>query len=263
MTAVLIGLTAAILGYCLISALNASATYQPQALSFVYHKHVLKWLPHSLDSASTWSRFRDYLALACAFLAVRDWLFGKSDREQRADYVESTGSRSHMGVPDRLRGLLWVMAVNGGLLALEGIVQRLEGSGNLLFLLKPRINQAAEAQFGPYAYRGNAAAYFNLLWPVCLGFWWTLQRSREGGRRHHLLLLCAGPHGRLSHYLLEPRRGGGGFRAAHCRNGLSPALQPAPGFTAAPSEVGARPKSPVSVLATDHGPAASISAARL
>ena len=83
------------------------------------------------------------------------------------------------------------MAVNGGLLALEGIVQRLEGSGHLLFILKPRINQAAEAQFGPYAYRGNAAAYFNLLWPVCLGFWWTLQRSREGGSRHHLLLLCA------------------------------------------------------------------------
>jgi hypothetical protein len=191
-TTVLIGLTAAILGYCLISALNASATYQPQALSFVYHKHAQKWLPRSLDSASTWSRFRDYLALACAFLAVRDWLFGKSDREQRAEYVESTGSRSHMGVPDRLRGLLWVMAVNGGLLALEGIVQRLEGSGNLLFLLKPRINQDAEAQFGPYAYRGNAAAYFNLLWPVCLGFWWTLQRSRVGGWSHHVLLLCAG-----------------------------------------------------------------------
>ena len=53
LTAVLIGLTAAILGYCLISAVNASATYQPQDLSFVYHRHVIKWLPHSLDGAST------------------------------------------------------------------------------------------------------------------------------------------------------------------------------------------------------------------
>jgi hypothetical protein len=188
---VFIGFTAAILGYCLISALNASATYQPQDLSFVYHQHVIKWLPHSLDGASTWAVFWDYLALACAFLALRDWLPGKSDREQRVEYADSTGSRLVLRVPDRLRRLLWVMAVNGGLLALEGIVQRLEGSGHLLFILKPRINQAAEAQFGPYAYRGNAAAYFNLLWPVCLGFWWTLQRSREGGSRHHLLLLCA------------------------------------------------------------------------
>ena len=32
-------------------------------------------------------------------------------------------------------------------------------------------------QFGPYAYRANASQYFNLLWPVCLGFWWTLNRS--------------------------------------------------------------------------------------
>jgi len=40
----------------------------------------------------------------------------------------------------------------------EGILQRLEGSGHLLFILKPRINQTAEAQFGPYAYRGNAIA---------------------------------------------------------------------------------------------------------
>jgi hypothetical protein len=132
------------------------------------------------------------VALACAFLALRDWLLGKSDREQRVEYSDSTSARAVLQVPDRLRRLLWVMAVNGGLLALEGIVQRLEGSGHLLFILRPRINQAAEAQFGPYAYRGNAAAYFNLLWPVCLGFWWTLQRSREGGNRHHLLLFCAG-----------------------------------------------------------------------
>lgn len=191
LTAVLTGLTAAILGYCLISAVNASATCRPQDQIFVYHEHVIKWLPHSLDDASTWAVFWDYLALACAFFAVRDWLFGKSDREQRAEYVDAS-SRYVLRAPDRLRRLLWVMAVNGGLLALEGIAQRLEGSGDLLFVLKPRINQAAEAQFGPYAYRGNAAAYFNLLWPVCLGFWWTLQRSHEAGRRHHLLLLCAG-----------------------------------------------------------------------
>ena len=62
----------------------------------------------------------------------------------------------------------------------------------LLFLAETHINREALDQFGPYAYRSNAAQYFNLLWPVCLGFWWTLHRG--GGYRfksHHVLLLCA------------------------------------------------------------------------
>jgi hypothetical protein len=61
-----------------------------------------------------------------------------------------------------------------------------------LFLVHPRVNPEAETQFGAYAYRSNAAQYFDLLWPLCLGFWWTLHRL--GGSRfksHHLLLLCA------------------------------------------------------------------------
>jgi O-antigen ligase len=58
--------------------------------------------------------------------------------------------------------------------------------------VQPRVNPEGITQFGPYAYRANAAQYFNLLWPLCLGFWWTLQRT--GGLRakvHHVLLLCA------------------------------------------------------------------------
>jgi O-antigen ligase len=56
--------------------------------------------------------------------------------------------------------------------------------------VQPLSNPQGEDQFGPYHYRSNAAQYFNLLWPVCLGFWWTLQRI--GGRsRNHVLLLCA------------------------------------------------------------------------
>jgi hypothetical protein len=96
-------------------------------------------------------------------------------------------------LPARLRRLLWVLVVNGGLLALEGIAQRLEGSGKLLFLVKPRVNPAADTQFGPYAYRANAAQYFNLLWPVCLAFWWTLNRSFGWKRKaYHLVLACCG-----------------------------------------------------------------------
>ena len=195
MTGTLAGLTAALLVYCLISAVNARATYRPQDFSFVYHQHFIRWLPHSLDAARTWTAFWTYLALACSFWAVWDWLLGKSDQEKLADHAaEGSGPGSIRMFPARLRRLLWVMAINGGLLGLEGILQRLEGSGYLLFLVKPRVNPGAETQFGPYAYRGNASAYFNLLWPVCLGFWWTLQHQSGSSRRkaHHLLLLCAG-----------------------------------------------------------------------
>jgi O-antigen ligase len=87
--------------------------------------------------------------------------------------------------------LLWLLAINGGLLAVEGIVQRLEGSGRLLFFIQPRVNPGAETQFGPYAYRANASQFFNLLWPVCLGFWWTLVRATSRRSwRHHVPLLC-------------------------------------------------------------------------
>src|SRR5438445_8925067 len=49
LTEVLFLMTAAILVYCLISALNATATYEPRLLAFVYH-HYASWLPHSFDS---------------------------------------------------------------------------------------------------------------------------------------------------------------------------------------------------------------------
>jgi O-antigen ligase len=88
--------------------------------------------------------------------------------------------------------LLWLLAINGALLGVEAITQRLEGSGKLLFLVKPRVNPGAESQFGPYAYRSNAAQYFNLVWPLTLAFWWVVHRS--GGLRrgaHHLLLVSS------------------------------------------------------------------------
>jgi hypothetical protein len=88
--------------------------------------------------------------------------------------------------------LLWVLCINGALVGLECIIQRASGSSKLLFLVQPLVNPEGESQFGPYHYRSNAAQYFNLLWPVCLGFWWTLQRA-EGlrSKSHHVLLFCA------------------------------------------------------------------------
>ena len=101
-------------------------------------------------------------------------------------------------LPGRLRQLLWLLCINGALLGVECIVQRASGSSKLLFLIQPLVNPEGESQFGPYHYRSNAAQYFNLLWPVCLGFWWTLHsrvqspKSKVQSRlAHHVLLLCA------------------------------------------------------------------------
>ncbi|MCX6915422.1 MAG: O-antigen ligase family protein [Verrucomicrobia bacterium] len=194
LTAILGWLTVAILGYCLISALNARATYLPQALRFAYHDRCIRWLPHSLDSNQTWFAFWSYLGLALSFWAVRDWLLGKSAIEERAE-VQVKGRSSETRaefVPARMRRLFWLLAINGGLLGLEGIIQRIEGSGKLRFLVRPQIHKTAATQFGPYAYYANASQYFNLLWPVCLGFWWVLHQSQGFKRNgHHVLLLCS------------------------------------------------------------------------
>jgi hypothetical protein len=195
LTAILAWLTVAILGYCLLSAFNARATAHSADLGFTYHDSFIRWLPHSFDSSRSWLAFWTYLGLAFSFWAVRDWLLGKSEVEERAERRKSQpgGDGSGFFLPARLRRLLWVLAVNGGLLGLEGIAQRLEGSGKLLFLVTPRVNAAADTQFGPYAYRANASQYFNLLWPACLGFWWTLNRSFSFKRKaYHLVLVCCG-----------------------------------------------------------------------
>lgn len=186
-------LTLAVLAFCLVSAWNARSTYHSDTRLWIYHDF-FAWLPHSLDGRRSWFVFWTYLGLAGSFWAVRDWLLGLTPTEERAVRAGETDSgRTSWLLPGRLRQLLWVLCLNGTLLGLEGIVQRASGSSKLLFLVQPLVNPGGETQFGPYAYRGSAADYFNLLWPVCLGFWWTLQRI--GGQRfpsHHLLLFGAG-----------------------------------------------------------------------
>jgi len=171
LTRALAVLTLGILSYCLVAAVNARATFNPLSLTFDYHDCVT-WLPRSFDSHGTWEAFWRYVAAACWFWALRDWLLGKSAAEQAAQSVTPA-------LPIRLERVLWVLAINGGFLGLEGIIQRLSDSPKLLFLVKPEIHQSAQTQFASYAYRANGAQYFNLLWPVCLAFWWRTQRSKS------------------------------------------------------------------------------------
>ena len=186
---ILAWLTVIVLAECLISALNAAAYYSPETRVFHYRPH-LEWLPHSFDGGRTWFCFWQYLGLAAAFWAVSDWLAGLSPAEERS--LPGQANRVTL-MPVRLRTLLWVLTINGTLLGIEGIVQRESGTDRLLFLLEPRVNRDCIAQFASYAYRSNAAQYFNLLWPVCLGFWWTLQcqGGRQRNNTHHWLLPCA------------------------------------------------------------------------
>lgn len=175
LTAILACLSIAALGYTLISALNARATYHPDQWRFEYHSYV-SWLPHSYDRTNTWRLFWDYLGLAGFFWGIRNWL--------------QNGRPSTDNIPSRVRILLWVLSINGALLAAEAIVQRAMGTNKLLFFQETRINRLAEAQLGPFAYRSNGAQYLNLIWPMTLALW-GVARHKFRRNYQHLLLPCA------------------------------------------------------------------------
>lgn len=200
LTVTLAVLTGLVLSYCLISALNPRANFDSVQRRFEYFDYI-SWLPHTYYRDASWRSLLNYVALACFFWSVRDWLLARTSRERREiKEDEDRSSPGNANLPARLARLLWVLCVSGGLLALEGILQRLDGTGKLLWLVQPRLNSSADAQFGPYAYRSNAASYLNLLWPVCLGYWQVLRREakrrhrtgpRVGGGSYVVLLPCA------------------------------------------------------------------------
>ena len=224
MPAALASLTVLLLGWCLISAINLRATFIEDERRFLFEPRFIAWLPHSYDGPASWFSFWTYLGMSSSFWAVRDWLLGKTRQERHRQEHGSGGSESEGGedepgefavrtheagagsghrvprIPLRLRRLLWLICINGALVSLEGILQRLDGTDKLLWVLRPHFNIYAELQFGPYAYRANGAQYLNLIWPLAIGFWWTLRRTaraggRAGGRRggdaHVVLIPCA------------------------------------------------------------------------
>jgi hypothetical protein len=207
-------LTLVVLSYILVGAINWRADFLLYQRRFIYHD-CISWLPHSYDSSTTWQYFWTYTSLACFFWATRDWLLsrGSSARRKRKHSRERTSfasgaaavpaelplrtpllgqtgpmpsradpvlERSRFELPARLQLLLWVLCINGAILALESILQRLSGTNKLLWLVVPRFDTNAQMQFGPYAYRANAASYFNLVWPVSLGFWLVLRQAARG-----------------------------------------------------------------------------------
>jgi hypothetical protein len=195
---VLAGGTLCILAYCLVSAWNARVIYHPNQWNFEY-RNAIRWLPHSYDQARSWAEFWKLLGLAGFFWALRDWLLTLSPRESARYELERIPNHAVFRLPIRLRRLFWILTINGTVLAIQGLMQRAEGGNKLLWLVLPRYDQESYEQFGPYAYRANAAEYFNLLWPAVLGFWWASvsSRRRKGGEsssgrnRAAVLLPCA------------------------------------------------------------------------
>jgi O-antigen ligase len=173
----LLALNAAVLGYILVAALNAEFIYLPAEWRQEPRAH-LKWLPHSLDRDASWGVFWNWLALSGAFWAAHDWLTGERTAE---GHVRGR----------RLRRMIFLLAANAALVALEGVIQRYSGTAKLLCFMPTRDNPTAAAQFGPYAYRANAAQFFNLVWPAALAVWWQLHtRARRATQAHHWLLPC-------------------------------------------------------------------------
>ena len=176
----LLGSIALLLLYCLIGAWNARAIYH---LAWLEYRPSVSWLPHSYDQQRSWDFFWKMLGLAGLFCGAQDWLVSARSRPGR--------------LPARLQRLLWILAGSGLLLAVEGLAQRFSGQNKLLWLVEPAINKTPEAQFGPFAYRSNAAQYFNLLWPVLLAFWLYLKKSKGSapptfwGRHQKKILLFA------------------------------------------------------------------------
>lgn len=183
-------LTLSILAYILISALNKRATYDPTSWHYLYH-NAIDWLPHSYDSQSTWKIFWVYLGLAGYFWACRSWVMNPMPQKNLYSRLPAQPGSGLPGeiLSRRIRVLLWILCINAALVGLAGLLQRIDGTNKLLWLVEPDINKDSISQFGPYAYRANAAQYFNLVWPVALGLWLTYFRQRHFCQRTHYNIL--------------------------------------------------------------------------
>ena len=164
-----------LLAYILTSAINARASFNFDTNEYTYFEGVNKNLPHSYNSGGTWFLFWQYLGLIILFWSTCDWFAGAKP------------TKYSISLNPRFKRLLFILCFSGGALALECILQRIyfeEFSGKLLFLIEPRINIKNLYQFGPFAYRSNAASYLNLIWPLGLGLLIELGRENlDYGKR--------------------------------------------------------------------------------
>lgn len=188
-TKVLGGMTALILLWVLISWTNARADahfssndWRFPFTTFNYIEDYIPWLPHTYDLTSTRGAFWTYTALAALFWSARDWFRGKSRVERHSE-----GDVNPLKLPQRVSVWLWTIIISALVMAVTGIIQKLDGTRELLWILPWGKPTVPELPFGPYMYRANAAQYFNLIWPVALGFWWHLRQAAALSNPHQPL----------------------------------------------------------------------------
>ena len=163
-----------LLAYVLVSAVNARATAVVGVGGVgLEYRECLSWLPHSYSSGATWFAWLKLLLVAGISWATWRWMASQA--------VEQSGSRKRVGWPRGLKRWIWVVSISSALMAVETILQRLSRTDYLLFFY-PRITWRGDLNgkdsLGPFAYQGSGSAYFNLMWPLVLGFWWV-NRERE------------------------------------------------------------------------------------
>lgn len=185
-----------LLGYVLVSALNARAfaAVRLGGVELQYRDAIL-WLPHSYDRAASWKVLAELSMIGSLLYGTWRWIEYQSS--------EPSQSRSRGNWPAGLKRVFWVLIASSTLMALESIAQKLAKSDYLLFFY-PRITfwgtLNGNSSLGPFPYQGSGSAYFNLVWPLALGFWWqrrrrewerTGVRPRFGSGADAILPLCA------------------------------------------------------------------------
>lgn len=164
-----------LLAFCAVAVYNARASFSVEERSFTYFENYLPALPTTYDVGLTRQTLLNWSACFALFWALRYWLSqGIQDSARAKDEMSRLiGLRN-----PRFRTLLWILSLNGFLISIQAMLQRLGGSSNLLWF---RVSYSGDPNscFGPFSYRGNAAEYINLIWPATLGFWWILSRDRR------------------------------------------------------------------------------------
>ena len=166
-----LALNVAVLAFCLLALLNARATFSVEDRIFNYFENYKRSLPTTYDLDATRTTLFSLGAYFVVFWSVRSWLLA---RERRLGALED----SSILRSKRFQALGWVLALNGFAIALQGILQRLSKSSKLLWSVESYFADPLGC-FGPFSYRGNAAEYLNLIWPVAVGFWWIMSRERR------------------------------------------------------------------------------------
>lgn len=167
-----LGLNLAVLGYCALALWNWRATFSAEDRSFNYRDSYNSSLPTTYDANLTRATLLSFIAYFILFWSLRYWVLQGERRSREGHDQRSIWSNK------RLQIITWIMALNGFAIALQGILQRLSGSGKLLWFRDSWWGTRL-ACFGPFSYRGNAAEYLNLLWPLAIGLWWVMSRERR------------------------------------------------------------------------------------